>query len=379
MTEAFSGIRVLDFTSTIAGPHCARLLADLGADVIKIEPPDGDMMRSRLPLRNGASTSFGQLNAGKRSIVLDLKLPEAVAAAKRLAAGADVVVENFRPGVMARLGLDYPTLAALNPRLIYCAISGYGQTGPSANRPAYAPVIHAAAGFDLGHLAYQPGRTRPDNCGIYVCDVLAGTYAFGAIATALHQRHASGRGQFIDLSLFEATMSLMLTEMQTAQFAVPPMPRPIYGPIETADGFVMVAMGSERIFQSLTAAMGRSDLLNDPRFADFTNRRAHWGELMDELEAWSRARGTADCVAALDAAGVPASPYRSVREAMADPQLAHRGAFAEVRDEGGTFKALNPPFRMSGSATRVGARAAALGEHTDAVLREVSADGMRGG
>jgi CoA:oxalate CoA-transferase len=369
MTDAFSGIRVLDFTSTIAGPHCARLLADLGADVIKIEPPEGDMMRSRPPVRDGASTAFGQLNAGKRSIVLDLKLPEAVAAAKRLAADADVVVENFRPGVMARLGLDYATLAALNPRLVYCAISGYGQTGPSAARPAYAPVIHAAAGYDLGHLAYQPDRTRPDNCGIYVCDMLAGTYAFGAIAAALNQRHASGRGQFIDLSLFEATLSLMLTEMQAAQFAVPPPPaRPIFGPIETADGYVMLALGSDRIFQTMAAAIGRGDWLVDPRFADYASRRAHWGEVMDEIETWSRRRTTAECVAALDQAGVPASPYRSVREAMADPQLAHRGAFAEVTDAAGTFKALNPPFRMSGSRTRAGPRAAGLGEDNASIL-----------
>ena len=369
MADAFSDIRVLDFTSTIAGPHCARLLADLGADVIKIEPPEGDMMRSRPPVRDGASAAFGQLNAGKRCIVLDLKRPEAVAAAKRLAADADVVVENFRPGVMARLGLDYATLKALNPRLVYCAISGYGQSGPSAARPAYAPVIHAAAGFDLGHLAYQPGRTRPDNCGIYVCDVLAGTYAFGAIATALHQRHATGQGQFIDLSLFEATMSLMLTEMQAAQFAVPPPPaRPIYGPIETADGFVMLGLGSERIFQNMAAATGRGDWLADPRFADYANRRSHWGEFVDEIETWSRSRTTAACVAALDQAGVPASPYRSVREAMADPQLAHRGAFAEVTDAAGTFKALAPPFRMSASRTRAGTRAAALGEHTASIL-----------
>jgi CoA:oxalate CoA-transferase len=369
MADAFSGIRVIDFTSTIAGPHCARLLADLGADVIKIEPPEGDMMRSRPPLRDGASTLFGQLNAGKRSIVLDLKLPEAAAQARHLATGADVVVENFRPGVMARLGLDYATLAAFNPRLVYCAISGYGQTGPSAARPAYAPVIHAAAGYDLGHLAYQPGRTRPDNCGIYVCDVLAGTYAFGAIAAALHQRHASGRGQFIDLSLFEATLSLMLTEMQAAQFAVPPPPaRPIYGPIESADGFVMVAMGSERIFQNMAAATGRGDWLVDPRFADYASRRAHWGEFIDEIETWSRRHSTAECIAALDEAGVPASPYRSVGEAMADPQLAHRGSFVEVADAAGTFKALNPPFRMSGSRTRVGARAAARGEHNASIL-----------
>jgi hypothetical protein len=303
MTDAFSGIRVLDFTSTIAGPHCARLLADLGADVIKIEPPDGDMMRARLPLRNGASTSFGQLNAGKRCIVLDLKRPEAVAAAKGLARDADVVVENFRPGVMARLGLDYHTLAALNPRLIYCAISGYGQTGPSAARPAYAPVIHAASGFDLGHLAYQSGRTRPDNCGIYVCDVLAGTYAFGAIAAALHQRHATGCGQFIDLSLLESTMSLMLSEIQAAQFPVAPPARPIYGPIETADGFVMLAMGSERIFQNLAAATGRADWLSDPRFAAFA--AAPIGA--NSSTNWRRGRGRAPRPTALRCSMPPAS------------------------------------------------------------------------
>src|SRR6516165_5488657 len=137
MTGALDGLRVLDFTTTIAGPHCTRLLADLGAEVIKIEAPEGDMMRSRPPLRNGASTSFGQLNTGKKSIVLDLKRPEAIAAVKRLAATADIVVENFRPGVMARFGLDYETLKGVNPGLVFCAISGYGQTGPSAGLPAY--------------------------------------------------------------------------------------------------------------------------------------------------------------------------------------------------------------------------------------------------
>src|SRR5205823_7496363 len=140
MNSALDRLRIVDFTTTIAGPHCTRLLADLGTEVIKIESPDGDMMRSRPPLRDGASTSFGQLNAGKKSVVLDMKQPAAVAAAHRLAERADVVVENFRPGVMQRLGLDYPSLARTNPKLIYCAISGYGQTGPSANLPAYAPV-----------------------------------------------------------------------------------------------------------------------------------------------------------------------------------------------------------------------------------------------
>src|SRR5437763_8361114 len=155
MRSAFDQLRVIDFTTTIAGPHCTRLLADLGAEVIKIEAPEGDMMRSRPPLRNGASTSFGQLNTGKKSVVLDLKNPAALAAARRLLETADVLVENFRPGVMRRFGLDYPTLQALKPELIYCSISGYGQTGPSAGLPAYAAVIHAASGYDHAHLAYQ--------------------------------------------------------------------------------------------------------------------------------------------------------------------------------------------------------------------------------
>lgn len=168
MESALDGLRVLDFTTTIAGPHCGRLLADLGAEVIKVEAPEGDMMRTRLPLRDGASTSFGQLNAGKKSIVLDLKSSGGVAAAKRLVATADILVENFRPGVMRRFGLDYDVLKEIRRELIYCAISGYGQTGPSAQLPAYAPVIHAASGYDLAHMAYQGEERRPDYCGIYI-------------------------------------------------------------------------------------------------------------------------------------------------------------------------------------------------------------------
>src|SRR5579862_2996851 len=170
MSEAsrpLTGVRVLDFSTTIAGPHCARLLADMGADVIKVESPEGDLMRSRPVMRGGASTMFGQLNAGKRSIVLDLKTPAAIAAVKKLVAGVDVVLENYRPGVMKRLGLDYPELAKINPKLVYCAISGYGQTGPGAGRPAYAPVIHASTGYDMAHASQQDGRERPDNCAIF--------------------------------------------------------------------------------------------------------------------------------------------------------------------------------------------------------------------
>jgi CoA:oxalate CoA-transferase len=367
-TSAFAGLKVLDFTTTIAGPHCGRMLADFGADVIKVESPEGDMMRTRPPLREGASTSFGQLNVGKRSLVLDLKEPEAKAAALRLIADADILVENYRPGVMKRLGLDYSVVSKLNPHLIYCAISGYGQTGPSADLPAYAPVVHAASGYDLAHLNYQQGRTRPDNCGIYVADVLTGTYAFGAIATALHQRHATGKGQMLDVSMLESMLTLTLTEMQLAQFSLPPPPRPMFTPVAVKDGFVMIAVASERTFQGFAAAAGHKEWITDPRFEKYADRRQNWGILMDEFEAWSTQHPSVDVLKVLDANNVPASPYRHVRDVMQDPQLAHRDAFVPVDDAGGTFKALRPPFRMSASPMKARSFSAALGEHTHEIL-----------
>jgi crotonobetainyl-CoA:carnitine CoA-transferase CaiB-like acyl-CoA transferase len=371
MTGTFDGLRVVDFTTTIAGPHCTRLLADLGAEVIKIESPEGDMMRSRMPLRNGASTSFGQLNTGKKSLVLDLKRPEAITVVRRLIETADVLVENFRPGVMQRFGLDYPALKALKPDLIYCAISGYGQTGPSAGLPAYAPVIHAASGYDLAHLSYQDGERRPDYCGIYIADVLTGTYAFGAIVTALHQRRDTGDGQMIDISMLESMLSLTLSEIQLAQFEVPPPGRPIFGPIATSDGYLNLSVASERTFQNLAAACERRDWIDDPRFAQYRDRRDNWGQLIDELAMWSKQLPGADVLAVFDRHGVPASHYRTVKEALADPQLAHRGSLAEVHDRGGSFRVLNPPFRFSAMPAAAQPFVAALGEHSEAVLAEL--------
>lgn len=369
--NALDRVRVLDFTTTIAGPHCARLLADLGAEVIKIEAPEGDMMRTRLPLRAGASTSFGQLNTGKKSLVLDLKRPEAVEVVHRLVKTADVVVENFRPGVMARFGLDYPRLREVNPAIIYCAISGYGQTGPSAGRPAYAPVIHAASGYDLAQIAHQVEPRRPDYCGIFIADVLSGTYAFGAICAALHQRQANGGGQMIDVSMLESMLSLTLGELQNSQFDVPLPPRPIFGPVATKDGYVNLSVASERTFQNMAAAAGREDWLTDPRFETYQSRRVNWGQLMDELEQWSSQLPSAEVQAIFDRHGVPSSPYRTVAEAMRDPQLAHRHALQEVHDKGGSFLALNPPFRLSGSRAAAQDWVAALGENSAEVLTEL--------
>ncbi len=362
------GMRVVDFTTIIAGPYCTRMMADLGAEVIKVETTEGDMMRSRPPLRNGASTSYGQLNAGKQSIVLDLKRVEAQEVIRRLLETSDFLVENFRPGVMKRFNLDYETLATRQPGLIYCSISGYGQTGPSSGLPAYAPAIHAASGFDMAHIAYQPGRERPDNCGIYIADIVSGTYAFGAIMAALTQRQRTGQGQHIDVSMLETMLSLMVGEVQTAQFPVAPPGRPMFGPVRTRDGYIMPAVASEKTFQSLCQAAGHPEWIMDPRFAVYADRRNNWGTFVDELESWSTTLTTAECQAAFDANGVPASPYRTVREVMADPQLAHRDAFAEVEDEGGRFKVLNPPFRMSEGRVQVNGFSAGLGEHGRTVL-----------
>jgi len=370
LTKSYHGLRVLDFSTTIAGPHCSRMLADMGAEVIKIEQADGETMRSRPPVRNGCSTAFGQLNVGKKSLVLDLKSPDAIEILRRLVAGADILVENFRPGVMRRLKLDYGTLQELNPKLIYCSISGYGQTGPSAERPAYAPVIHAASGYDMAHLAYQPGRSRPDYCGIYHADVLTGVYAFGAISAALYQRHGTGRGQHIDVSMLESMLSLTLNEVQASQFEVKQTTRPMFGPLETADGYVMLAVASEKTFQNLIKVIGHPEWVADPRFARYPERRDHWGDLMDGVEIWSRKLSTEKCVAALNSAGVPCSAYRTVAEALRDPQLAHRGALTDVEDGGGTFKVMNLPFRMSGATVSAAKRMATLGEHTVALLQE---------
>ena len=369
--KALQGIRVLDFSTTIAGPHCTRMLSDMGADVIKIETADGETMRTRPPVRNDCSAVFGAYNVGKKSVVLDLKSARGVEAIKKLAAKVDVLVENFRPGVMRRLKLDHETLRRLNPKLIYCSISGYGQTGPSAELPAYAPVIHAASGYDMAHMAYQPGRERPDYCGIYHADILTGVYAYGAITSALYQRQHTGQGQHIDVSMLESMLSLTLGELQAAQFEVKQPNRPMFGPVETSDGYVMVAIASEKTFQNLVKAAGHPEWIADPRFAAYTDRRDHWGDLMDGVETWSRTLTSQQCLAALNQAGVPCSAYRSVAEALSDPQLAHRGAVVDVNDDGGAFNVLNLPFRMSGAEVSPGPRVANVGEHTAEVLKEV--------
>jgi CoA:oxalate CoA-transferase len=222
----------------------------------------------------------------------------------------------------------------------------------------------------MAHLAYQPGRNRPDYCGIYHADILTGVYAFGAISAALYQRHLTGKGQHIDVSMLESMLTLTPNEVQNSQFDVPPPSRPMFGPVETADGYVMVAIASEKTFQGLMRAAGRPEWVEDSRFAKYADRRRHWNEMMDGVESWSRTVTTEKCLADLSLYGVPCSAYRTVAEVMRDPQIAYRGALAEVEDGGGTFKVTNQPFRMSGARVAAGKRAPSLGEHTSEVLGE---------
>jgi CoA:oxalate CoA-transferase len=217
-------------------------------------------------------------------------------------------------------------------------------------------------------MAYQPGRERPDNCGIYIADIVSGTYAFGACMAALAQRHHTGLGQHIDVSMLETMLSLLGGEVQAAQFPVPPAGRPMFGPVQTKDGFIMPAVASEKTFQSICQAAGHPEWITDSRFARYPDRRANWGDFVDLLETWSTTQTTAECQAVLDQAGVPCSPYRAVKQVLADPQLAHRGALADVTDKGGAFKVLNPPFRLSGAPVLVGRFAASLGEQTREIL-----------
>ena len=367
MAGALDGVRVLDFTSVMAGPFATRMLADLGAEVIKVESLEGDQVRARPPKRDGYSAYFGNLNAGKQSIACNLKSPEIIDLIKQLVATCDVLVENFRPGVMARFGLDFATLAAINPRLIYCSISGYGQTGPKALFPAYAPVIHAASGFDMVNLRYQDGADRPATSGIFIADVLGGTHAFGAIQAALYQRERTGQGQHIDLSMLEAMVGMLVFETQEAQFPGDAR-RPLYTPLKTNDGFIMVAPTSPRNFEQLSDAVGHPEWRDDPRFLTNADRNANWATLLALTELWTIERSAAEAEAILSRHGVPCARYREIGELLDDPQLAARGAFAQVHDGAGTFRVPNPPFRMSGSRVEARDHVAQLGEDGAAVL-----------
>jgi len=375
---ALADVVVVDFGQVMAGPYCTRLLAELGAQVIKVEPPGGEVVRHRPPLRGGRSRYFGQLNAGKRSIVLDLRRREGRDAALALVRRADVVVENFKPGVMARLGLDYAACRAVNPSIVYCSISGYGHSDAGQSRAAIAPIIHARSGYDLAVAGYQTESSEPPATGVFVADVLGGALAMGGILAALHRRTATGEGSHVDIALTDALLSLLVQELQGAQVTGQESAAPPYRPVRVTDGHVMVGIVTDRNFHALTSVLDRPDLIHDPRFAASTARRANLDELHRIVSAWAAERDGDDVERRMLAAGVPCTRYRSVADQLDDPTLWSRGTLRTAHDGSGTFTVAASPIRL---ATSAGAPAPApdgafevhdLGADTNDVLATVA-------
>ena len=362
------GIRVLDFSNMMAGPYCTRLLGDMGAEVIKVEPPEGDHNRARRPVRNGVSSFFGHLNCGKRSVVLDLKTSEGLNAAHALAACSDVVVENWRPGVAERLRVGYGDLAALKPDLVYCSISGFGQTGPKALRPAYAPIVHAASGYDLAQLGYQGAKAdTPANTAIFVADLYGGLAAFGAVQTALFARERTGRGQYIDVSLLDCMLNLMVNEIQEVQNPSPVKQR-VYQPLKAKDGFIVVAPTSQKNFENLAKALGHPEWIADERFMHTKICEEHWDQLMRLIEGWSMIRAAGKCEDILLAAGVPCTRYQTIGDVLTDPQVTSRGSLTKVRDAEGDYLVPNAPFQFRSTRLPASEWVSTLGEHSQEVL-----------
>jgi crotonobetainyl-CoA:carnitine CoA-transferase CaiB-like acyl-CoA transferase len=344
-TGPLQGIRVLDFSAMIAGPYCTRLLADSGAEVIKIEPPEGDYMRGREPVRNGFSAYYGILNCGKQSLCLDLKKPEARELVYDLAKQCDVLVENFRPGVMQRLGFDPATLHEKNPRLVYCSISGYGQKGAASQRPAYAPIVHAASGYELANLRYQDNPQQPLKSAMFIADYMTGVHAFGAVNAALVRRARTGQGETIDCALMDSMIGMLAYECAAAQFPVR-RPRPIFRPTQALDGFVILAPISPANFADLARAIGRPEWLTDPRFITSEARAENWDALMGELDRWAADKTAAECESLMERGGVPCSRYYTVGEAMALPYAKDRGLLATTRDGAGEVKAPTARYHI---------------------------------
>ena len=366
---AYSGVRVLDFSMFLAGPYCSRLMADMGADVIKVEPPGGDFLRGAPPMRDDSSAYFGHLNCGKRSLCIDLKHPEGIEIIKRLLEDCDVLLENFRPGVMTRFGLDYDAVQLIKPDIVYCSVSGYGQTGPSSNLPAFAPIIHAASGFEMQSIRYEAGIERPITNRNCMADYLAASHALAGIGAALFRRAMTGHGDYLDVALMDTVHSAMGYEYVDAQF--PGQPTPTFRPMRTLDGFIAMAPVSEANFRALARAANRSQWLEDPRFVTREKRIGHWQEFLDVIELWTQTVTSADAELVLAREGCPASTYRSIADSQIDPQVRVRGSAVEVEDASGTFQVANCPIKFTDAIANAGKNVPGLGEHAEEVLAAV--------
>lgn len=300
--------------------------------------------------------------------MLDLKSTAGRAAAFALTQDVDVIVENWRPGVADRLGVGYKAVSELNPRIVYCSISGFGQQGPHAQRPAYAPIIHAASGFDLAQMEYQSGE-RPANTATYVADVFGGMSAFAAIQAALFRRERKGQGQYIDVALLDCMLNILVSECQEAQAPSKASTR-VYPPLKTGDGYVVVAPTSQKNFEQLSAVVGHPEWLRDARFVNSGTREKNWAELMILIEEWTRGRPGAEVERLLMAGGVPCTRYLTVTEAMAEPQLRARGTLSRVEDAAGEYWVPQAPFQMPGLHTAPRSNVPGLGANTVDILRE---------
>ncbi|HSN46434.1 MAG TPA: CoA transferase [Casimicrobiaceae bacterium] len=380
--RALAGLTVLELGQLIAGPFCTRILGEFGAAVTKIEPPgQGDPLRKWRYLEDGTSLWWHVQSRGKRSVALDLRQPEAQAIVRRLAGEADIVVENFRPGTMEGWGLGYDALSAANPRLIMVRISGYGQTGPYRERPGFGVIGEAVGG--LRHVTGTPDRP-PSRVGVSIGDTLSALYGVIGALTALQSRQATGRGQVVDVALYEAVFSVMESMLpefdafgaireRTGSFLPGIAPTSAY---RCNDGsFVLIAANADSIFRRLCTAMERADLAADPSLARNEGRAARQAWLDAEIERWTSERSVADILATLEAAEVPASRIYSIADIVADPHYAAREMIRSIALPGGrTLKVPGVVPRLSATPGDFAGGGPALGEHTDAVLRELGYD-----
>jgi CoA:oxalate CoA-transferase len=379
------GIRVLDLTNVLAGPFATLHLAWLGAEVIKIENPvDGDLARKLgcVPEYNRKlmGTSFLAQNANKKSLTLNLKNPEAKEIFKKLTATADVLVENFRPGVMNRLGLGYDALSALNPRLIYCAISGFGADGPDAHKPAYDQIIQGLSGVMAVN---GDKRLNPLRAGFPLCDTVGGLNAAFAVMAALYHRERTGEGQFIDVALLDSIMPLMgwvaanlLIGGQAPQllgndnFTAAPS-----GTFRTRNGFINIAANKQEQWEDLADILGLSGLKDDPRFRERDTRKAHRDDLTPLLEARLSDKDTDEWVEILNARGIPSGAILTLEEALSSPQVEHRKTLASVAVDGiGDVKLFNMTAKFGKTPAEVETPPPHLSEHTAAILKELGFD-----
>ena len=389
--KSLGHLRVLDLTRVLAGPWCTQLLADLGADVIKIERPGhGDDTRHWGPpyLKDseGNETSeaayYLSANRGKRSVTIDISTVEGQSLIHRLAERCDIVVENYTFGQLAKYRLDYPTLAAINPQLVYCSITGFGQTGPHRNRAGYDFIMQGIGGFMsiTGERDDRPGG-GPQKAGVAVSDLMTGMYSAVAILAAVTHRARTGEGQYIDMALYDVMLAMLanmnmnyLTSGKSPGRAGNAHPNIVpYQVFETADGHIVVAVGNDSQFAKFCEVAGAQHLAADQRYRRNSDRVRNREQLIGQLEPIVRARSVADWVRQLDAAGVPCGPINDIAHALADPQVAARGLRIDLPHAlSGTVPLLASPIKLSTTPPTYELPPPLLGEHTFSVLREIA-------